>query len=131
MDWYVITMQHAPAGGGKLWQVEGAQMRLVEHGDETLDEAPWEPLSPEVQAALDGIASEGAMLDARSSAISEAREGLQNAIDLMALNPFPTPEEQAVVDATVAEALTLYRAAADPPGDLVALAAALISTKVG
>ena len=64
---------------------------------------------------------------AAQRAIYDARQSLATATELRALSPFPTPEEQAGIDAQVASALAAYRALPDPPADVSALAVAVLT----
>ena len=56
-----------------------------------------------------------------------ARNALTAVLSLLAAYPYPTPEETAIVDAQAASSLDGFRDLADPPADVVALAAAVAS----
>ena len=73
-----------------------------------------------------------AVLDADPAVVSQravhaARTALSDASALQALSPFPTGEEQAIIDAQTASALAAYRALVDPPADVSALAVAVLT----
>lgn len=71
-----------------------------------------------------------ANLTASLAAAGAARStgtALADALALADLYPAPTPEETAIIDAQVAAALTGFRALPNPPADVVALAAAVVS----
>lgn len=68
--------------------------------------------------------------DAYMAALISVRESLTDAVQLAALSPYPTPEEQAIIDAQVSASLGLFRALADPPADVTALAAAVLTLEV-
>ena len=61
------------------------------------------------------------------SAVAAAKGALSDVLSLADAYPYPTPEENAIIDNQVVAALTGYRALDDPPADVVALAAAVVS----
>ncbi len=65
--------------------------------------------------------------EAAAQAINSARGDLAAVLSLAAAYPYPTPEETGIVDAQAAAALEQFRALTDPPADIVALAAAVVS----
>jgi hypothetical protein len=89
---------------------------------------------PERLLGLDASIAEAERLApqmaARSQAMLNCRAALGEAVNLAALSPYPTPEEQAIIDTQVSSALALFRAIMDPPADLTALAAAVLTLKV-
>ena len=64
---------------------------------------------------------------AASDAFESCRTALAAVLALAEAYPYPTPEETAIVDAQAAAALDGFRALNDPPADVVALAAAVVS----
>jgi hypothetical protein len=81
------------------------------------------PLTAEEQRAINAALS----ASIESIAAVSARTALIDALALADLYPAPTPEETAIIDAQVGAALSQYRALADRPADVVALAAAVVS----
>jgi hypothetical protein len=57
----------------------------------------------------------------------ETRTALSVALNLTSIYPAPTPEETVIIDQQVAAALSAFRELDNPPADIVALAAAVIS----
>jgi hypothetical protein len=57
----------------------------------------------------------------------EARTALSDAAALASLYPAPTPEETALIDSQINSALIGFQGLSNPPADVVALAAAVIS----
>jgi hypothetical protein len=78
-------------------------------------------------------AEENAKLSIQYAAVvknNECRIALSDAIALASpLSQALTPEETALVDSQVSSALAGFRALIDPPADVVALAAAIISLR--
>lgn len=70
------------------------------------------------------------VIEARTQQITAARQALTDAVQLAALSPYPTPEEQSIIDAQVSASLALFRALSDPPADVTALAAAVLTLEV-
>jgi hypothetical protein len=70
---------------------------------------------------------------AANAALNEAapdnvcRNALKDVLALSELYPAPTPEETALIDAQVVEALADFRALINPPVDVVNLATAVVS----
>jgi hypothetical protein len=99
--------------------------------DDRGNEVSREPITPEEWAELapDPVAVEAANEAARSARVGEAsvRAALTAVLALAEAYPYPTPEETAIVDAQASAALDGFRALADPPADVVALAAAVVS----
>lgn len=81
------------------------------------------PLTPEESAALAALAPS----TAHAEATNNTRAALSDALALSDLYPAPTPEETSLIDSQVAAALAGFRALPDPPADVVALAAAVVS----
>lgn len=77
-------------------------------------------------AELAGMDDEDAV-SAVATAAQTARSALQDALALAPLYPAPSPEETALIDSQVSAALALFRDLTDPPADVVALAAAVVS----
>jgi hypothetical protein len=73
------------------------------------------------------LAQIAAAVAATNAALQQNREDLANALELSALYPAPTPEETVIIDQQVAAALAAFRELDNPPADIVALAAAVIS----
>jgi len=71
--------------------------------------------------------AEDAALVSAYAALDSMRDALSAALSLADAYPYPTPEENAIIDNQVVAALTGYRALDDPPADVVALAAAVVS----
>jgi hypothetical protein len=69
----------------------------------------------------------GAALDAERAAQNAARTALSDALALADLYPAPTPEETALIDTQINSALIGFQGLSNPPADVVALAAAVIS----
>lgn len=67
---------------------------------------------------------------AEAGAVGKCRFALIDAVQLAAMSPYPTPEEQAIIDAQVSGSLALFRALPDPPADVIALAAAVLTLEV-
>jgi hypothetical protein len=80
------------------------------------------------QAAADNAANAAIVATRAQAAV--CRDSLNDAVQLAALSPYPTPEEQAIIDAQVSASLALFRALADPPADVTALAAAVLTLEV-
>lgn len=102
---------------------------LIEYVDENghhyLDGDTWriEPLTADEEAT---VAAEDAAA-AANAPILTIRADLADALALADLYPAPTPEETAIIDAQVNAALAGFRALSNPPADVVALAAAVVS----
>lgn len=69
-------------------------------------------------------AANAALLN-RVDLIEDATQELKTAKELVALSPFPTFEQQVVIDEQIADALALYSQISDPPVELTALAGAV------
>jgi len=74
--------------------------------------------------------AEGVVAEQLAQQTSDVTASLANAILVTQNSPYNTPEEQAIVDATVATALAEYRALNNPPTDITNLATELISWKI-
>ena len=91
----------------------------------------YAPPSPEQAAAM--LAAQAVAEQAHQgrlaaiAAASSVRTTLSDALALAPLYPAPSPDETAIIDAQVAAALAQFRALADPPPDVVALAAAVVA----
>jgi hypothetical protein len=85
------------------------------------------PTESQVVEYNQAIAAAAAALDATNAALQQNREALSNALALSALYPAPTPEETVIIDQQVSAALSAFRELDNPPADIVALAAAVIS----
>lgn len=83
----------------------------------------WDELNPP-QSEID---ARNNAIYAAQQAVAECRASLNDAVQLAALSPYPTPEEQAIIDAQVADALALFRGLHDPPTDVIALATAVLT----
>lgn len=83
------------------------------------------PLSDEEYSAI--ILARVAEIDQARSLVTATRTALTDALALIDLYPAPTPEETAIIDAQVTAALAGFRTMTDPPADVVALAASLVS----
>ena len=81
----------------------------------------------ELAALRAGVAARHAAVQAAADALETARTALTDALALAPLYPAPTPEETLVIDTQVNAALAGFRALTDPPADVVALAAAVVS----
>jgi hypothetical protein len=101
---------------------------LVEAWDDVAGYTRWDdagvviesrPLTPEERAVLTP--------DPSSQILTTCRTALSDALALADLYPAPTPEETAIIDAQVNAALAGFRALDNPPADVVALAAAVVS----
>lgn len=106
-----------PIGGVTRWPIE----REIHYDDGTVEIVPIDP--SEVAATE---AANAALLEA-VNAPHECRIALTEAVQLAALSPYPTPEEQAIINAQVASALALFRALPNPPVDVTALATAVLT----
>lgn len=93
------------------------------------DDGTSESFDIDPQEVAETEAANAALL-ALVNAPVECRQALTDAVQLAALSPYPTPEEQAIIDAQVSSALTLFRALPDPPADVTALAAAVLTLEV-
>jgi hypothetical protein len=105
---------------------------VVEYADATgrwtLTDGQWvsQPLTASESRILAAMESSAAI----DAALTECRTSLTDAVQLAALSPYPTPEEQAIIDAQVSASLALFRALSDPPADVTALAAAVLTLEV-
>ncbi len=101
---------------------------LIDHPDVTPEElAAGRAAVLAERAALDAAL---AQQEAKAQSEDTARQSLTDAVQLAALSPYPTPEEQAIIDAQVSASLALFRALSDPPADVTALAAAVLTLEV-
>jgi hypothetical protein len=82
------------------------------------------PIDPEEVATTEAA---NALVIANANAPHECRIALTEAVQLAALSPYPTPEEQAIINAQVSAALALFRALPNPPVDVTALATAVLT----
>ena len=80
------------------------------------------PIDPAEVAATE--AANAALIN-KIELVAECRLELEMAKALVALSPFPTPEEQVIIDEQIADALALYATIDDPPVELTALAGAV------
>lgn len=99
----------------------------VENGMATRWDGLTTPATAELVASLEAGQVEAQARAATTSANADARTALSAVLALAESFPYPTPEENAIVDAQAASALDGFRTLADPPADVVALAAAVVS----
>jgi hypothetical protein len=100
---------------------------VIQEGVAYLDGAPITLAEAQAWAASDPV-----MVAERDASLAErtTRAALSDAVALAALSPYPTAEEQAIIDSQVTSALALFRALPDPPADVLALAAAVLTLEV-
>jgi hypothetical protein len=111
---------------------------IIDFANESLEEGgsirAWNDEERRILPSSEMVArwSESALL-AQSLAldVDAARTALSDALALADLYPAPTPEETAIIDGQVNAALASFSQLENPPADIVALAATLISWKVG
>jgi hypothetical protein len=102
------------------------------------DYQPEQVLTPEQIAIYEAnvaaqiAAGEARLADAlaQESAIEAIRSDLKSSLDLIKLSPAPTPEEQAIAEATVNNALQQFRDLDNPPADITALTAAVLTLEM-
>jgi preprotein translocase subunit Sec61beta len=110
-------------------QIVGAETYWPTHRIHYFDDGTSEqiPIDPAEVAATD--AANAAIVGA-ADAVETCRGSLTDAVELAALSPYPTAEEQAIIDAQVSASLALFRALDDPPADVTALAASVLTLEV-
>jgi hypothetical protein len=88
------------------------------------DDGTNETISIDPAEVAETEAANAALLN-RVNLIETVTQELEIAKALVALSPFPTPEEQVVIDEQIRDALALYATVTDPPVELTALAGAV------